>query len=101
MMVGMGFTIRDLFWLVLVAAIGFGWARSDRKRMAEVQAARDNCAEQRSKLVADIERELRRYEIAALNPSAYEDWLRLSEAERQTAIHVIAKQLGVEKSQLP
>jgi hypothetical protein len=34
------FTVRDLFWLTLVVAMGLGWSVSDRARLAEVEQAR-------------------------------------------------------------
>jgi len=35
----MKLTIRDLLWLILVAAVAFGWLQSDRRRAAEISDA--------------------------------------------------------------
>jgi hypothetical protein len=35
----MKLTIRDLLWLVLVAAVSFGWLQSDRRRVSQIDDA--------------------------------------------------------------
>lgn len=49
----MKLTIRDLMWLVLVAAVAFGWLQSYRRQAGELDDARLRASECRS-AAADV-----------------------------------------------
>lgn len=90
----MRFTIRDLLWLILVAAVVFAWFNSDRKRAAELQAVQARFEKWRSDWTVETQEILRVNRIAALNPGAYQDWLKLRDEERRKSRQLLAEQLG-------
>ena len=95
----MKLTIRDLLWLTLVAAVAFAWFNSDRKRVAEQQAAQAKFEKWRTEWTADTNEILRLNRIAALNPGAYQDWLKLKDEERRKARQLLAEQLDTADQQ--
>lgn len=91
----MKLTIRDLLWLTLVVAIFLTWLRSDRQRAAELQAERAQFEMWRAQFQSQTAEILDNYRRTAMNPGAYQDWLKKTEAERLQSRQVLAKQLGL------
>ena len=96
---GMKLTIRDLLWLALVAAVVFAWINSDRKRAAELQDVQLRFEKWRAEWAAETNETLRLNRIAALNPGAYQDWLKLKDEERRKARQLLAEKLGTADQQ--
>ena len=92
----MKLTIRDLLWLTLVAAILLTWFRSDRQRVIELQADRKQFETWRVEIQSETAEVLANHRIAALNPGAYQDWLKKTEEERIQARQELARQRGAD-----
>ena len=92
----MKLTLRDLLWLTLVAAIFFAWYRADRQRALELRAAQFEFEKWRIEIQTETDKTLKRNRVAALNPGAYQDWLKHSDQERLKARQTLTEQLGVE-----
>jgi len=95
---GMKVTTRDLLWLTLVVAIFLTWHRSDGRRIAELQGERNQFETWRSEIQTETEKTLARHRIAALNPGAYQDWIKHSDEERRQARQALVKQLGYDEN---
>jgi hypothetical protein len=91
----MRLTLRDLLWLMLAAAIAFAWYRADRQRAAELQATRAQFEKWRAEIQTETAETLRKNRVAALNPGAYQDWLKHTDEERAKARQALAQQLGI------
>ena len=71
----MEFTLRDLLWLVLVAALASSWLHSDRQRIAETQAVKDRYDEWLEQFRAETDETLKRYRQAAFDNPAFREWI--------------------------
>jgi multidrug efflux pump subunit AcrA (membrane-fusion protein) len=92
----MRLTIRDLLWLILVAAIALASYRADRQRAAELQAAGAQFEKWRVEIQTETAETLRKNRVAALNPGAYQDWLKHTNEERVKARQALVQQLGID-----
>jgi hypothetical protein len=87
------FTIRDVLWLILVAAVAFSWFRSDRKHQAELEAAIDRQNKLLEAWKTETADTIERYREAALDPVAYQDELARRNKHVQEANRLRSLQL--------
>jgi hypothetical protein len=92
----MKFTVRDLLWLTLVAAVAFSWFYSDRKRSAELQSTIQRHNKWLDEWKAETAEIIEGYRKAAMAPVAYQEFLYRRNQEIAKAKQARDEQLEVE-----